>query len=114
MRWTFLVSLPISTLLLTACGGYTLVRRSDLEERPSAVIDSSEVVALRQQVAALRAQCRADSIRLANSAGGRQASGNQDSIIRQKEAEIASLKEQLSKAQDELERIKRRLAIPTK
>jgi hypothetical protein len=47
-------------------------------------------------------------------AAGAQASGDRAADSKAKDAEIQRLKDELAKANDELERIKRRLAAPTK
>jgi hypothetical protein len=95
--------------MLSACG-YTLVKRSKLNSQPRTVVDSAAVISLRQQLAYLQAQCQADSTRYANTKPP--VPPPSDSLVRARDAEIASLKEQLSKALDELDRIKRRLANP--
>ena len=89
------------------------LKNSDLNQIPQketvVIIDSTAVMMLRQQLASLQARFRADSIKASEM---RRVSISQDSVIKLRSQEIDNLKDQLTKATDELERIKRRLANP--
>jgi len=81
--------------------------------------DSASLRALQQQIAVLQAQCRADSITIESDRAAQRALASQaaaspapDSLVRARDAQIATLKDQLAKANAELDRIKRRLANP--
>lgn len=74
---------------------------------------------LEQQIATIEARCRADSARLAGALAARASvapapapASTADSIVRARDTEIATLREQLTRANAELERIKKRLANP--
>lgn len=75
---------------------------------------------LQQQLITLRAKCRADSVRLEHDLATQHAAAvavplqmpQNDSLLKARTAEIATLKEQLTKVSAELDRIKRRLANP--
>jgi len=98
---------------VSGCGGYVWVKKSDLDKPPKIVVDSAQIVALRQQLADLQAQSRADSVRYAAAlAAAVRPTGVPDSVLKARDADIAALKDQLAKAQAELDRIKRRLATP--
>ncbi len=100
-------------LSITACPGYVVMKKKDLDrissQNPVIVVDSTALMMLRQQLASLHARYRADSVRLSDMTKN---SATQDSLIRAKQAELDATKDQLNKANDELERIKRRLANP--
>ncbi len=106
----------ILTLVMPLFGGcgYVVIKRSELEKRTRIEIDSSNVVALRQRIAYLESRNHIDSVvRTApDSLSPVARTKNMDSVVKVRDAEIVTLKEQLTKATDELERIKRRLAAP--
>lgn len=112
---TAVVSLA-TALTIAACHPALVRENRALSQRVAA--DSAAAAQLVQQIAALRQRCRADSIRLAaERAGAPPVSSTPvpsaaDSLLRAREAEIASLRDQLARANAELERIKRRLASP--
>lgn len=116
-RWREIRQAAVRSMVLitalSACPGYTLVKNSDLKRAPVTetvvVIDSTAVMMLRQQLASLQARYRTDSIKAADI---KRLNVSQDSVIKLRSQEIDNLKEQLAKATDELERIKRRLANP--
>jgi hypothetical protein len=107
-----------SAALLSSCG-YRIVRNSDVTARRF-VQDSATIRSLEQQLIALRASCRADSMRLEGEIAAQRAAAAvtpppapaPDSLLKARIAEIAALKDQLSKVSAELDRIKRRLANP--
>lgn len=108
--------LLVFTLLvsgLPGCG-YTLVRKSDTLPRHLAA-DSAQIATLQRQLATLQARYRTDSTRY-HADSLRYAllrpSVVSDSLLRAKDDEIASLRDQVSKLTVELDRIKRRLASP--
>jgi hypothetical protein len=106
------ISFCSATLLaLTGCTGYTWVKKSDLAKIPKVVVDSSEIMSLRQQLTDMSERMRSDSARYATLLAERP-TGVPDSVVKARDAEIASLKDQLAKALSELDRIKRRLATP--
>lgn len=103
----------------TACG-YRLVRGKDLRVQKLAA-DSAAMVTLQRQIVALQMKCHADSVRAAadratleTALTAKQAAPPPvaDSLVKARDAEIATLKDQLTKATEELDRIKRRLANP--
>lgn len=107
------------TLAMSGCG-YRLVRGTDLRVK-KLTADSAAMVTLQQQIVALQMKCHADSVRAATdratlekTVADRAAAPPPvtDSALKARDAEIATLKDQLSKANEELERIKRRLANP--
>jgi len=117
---TAAMRLTIGVLSASAGCGYKLVKKSDLKPRRLPE-DSIRIAALESQlttqVAAIRAQCTADSLRYAALLKQAQqtppaALANADSLLRAREQEIQTLREQLTKLTAELERIKRRLANP--
>jgi hypothetical protein len=107
-----------ATLMLTGCG-YRIVRNSDITARRFAQ-DSASIATLQQQLVTLQLKCRADSIRLEHDVAVQHAAAlavpppapANDSLLKARAAEIATLKEQLVKVSAELDRIKRRLANP--
>lgn len=103
-------ALGMAPLLLAGCAPRALVRRNAALERQVAA-DSATIGQWQRQAAALRQRCAADSARLA-AATARLASVSQDSAVHARDAEIAALRDQLAKANAELDRIKRRLANP--
>lgn len=101
----------------TGCA-YRIIRRDDIRVRRFAA-DSAALVSLQKQVIAIRAQCRADSVRAATDRAAldraladKPGTPVSDSTVKARDAEIATLKDQLAKANAELDRIKRRLATP--
>jgi hypothetical protein len=105
-------------LALTSAGcGYRIVHRDDVSAQRFAQ-DSATMRNLERQIAALRSQCHEDSVRFAAQVAAIRAqpappaSSTPDTLLRVRDAEIASLKDQLTKANAELDRIKRRLATP--
>lgn len=106
--------------MLAASGcGYRIVRRDDLRVQ-KLTADSAAMVTVQHQIVALQMKCHADSVRAATDratlakalADRAVAAPPTDSTLKARDAEIASLKDQLTKANAELERIKRRLANP--
>lgn len=97
----------------SGCGGYVWVKKSDLNKPPKVIVDSAQVLALRQQLADLEASRRADSVKYETAlAAATRPIGVSDSVLKARDADIAALKDQLTKVQAELDRIKRRLATP--
>ena len=101
----------------TGCA-YRIIRRDDVRVRRFAA-DSAALVSLQKQVIAIRAQCRADSLRAASDRAAldhamaeKAGTPGSDSTVKARDAEIATLKDQLAKANAELDRIKRRLGTP--
>lgn len=99
----------------TGCG-YRIVRRDDVTAQRFAQ-DSAARATLERQASALRAQCRQDSVRFATELAALRAQPvsvptTTDSLVRARDTEIAALRDQLTKANAELDRIKRRLATP--
>ncbi|MEO6777968.1 MAG: hypothetical protein ABI194_00820 [Gemmatimonadaceae bacterium] len=106
-----------AALILSGCG-YRIVRKSDVSAQRFAR-DSASMVVLERQATSLRLQCHADSVRLAGDLATARAAAvvpvsqaTSDSLLKARGAEIAALKEQLTKVTAELDRIKRRLANP--
>jgi hypothetical protein len=108
-------------LASTGCG-YRIVRNSDVTAKRFAQ-DSASISSLQQELSALTLRCRTDSIRLANELALQIEAAStavapapivpaQDSLLKARTAEIATLKDQLAKVSTELDRIKRRLANP--
>lgn len=97
--------------------GYRIVKRSDVTAQKFAA-DSATMTSLERQIDALRAQARADSLRTASELTARRSAPapaapvSQDSLLKARDVEIATLKDQLARALAELDRIKRRLANP--
>ena len=99
--------------------GYRIVRNSDVTALRFAR-DSATISSLGQQLAALRLQSRADSMRLENELAAQRAAAAaippapapSDTALKARTAEVAALKDQLAKVNAELDRIKRRLANP--
>jgi hypothetical protein len=120
-RIPVLLTFVVSGIITSGCG-YTLVKNSALEpHRLSA--DSVQIVELQNQIATLKAQAKADSLRYTNlqaaataaataTAAAAAASVVPDSVLRERDQEIATLKDQLTQLNAELDRIKRRLASP--
>lgn len=101
----------------TGCA-YRIIRRDDIRVRRFAA-DSAALISLQKQVISIRAQCRADSVRAAadraaldRAAADKAAAPLNDSTAKARDTEIATLKDQLAKANAEIDRIKRRLATP--
>lgn len=108
-RATGIVAAVLAPFLVAGCSAATLARQNaDLSRRVAS--DSVAMLHLQQQIAALRSQCHADSIRMATDRAMQRAVP--DSVAHARDAEIASLRDQLTKANAELDRIKRRLANP--
>lgn len=116
-----LLACIIAVLATSGCG-YRIVKRSDVTARRFAA-DSATMVSLERQIDALRAQSRADSLRMTaeraavhpaapTSAAASSAAATSDSLVKARDVEIATLKDQLARALAELDRIKRRLANP--
>ena len=112
----------VAVLLLGGLGStgcaYRIIRRDDIRVRRFAA-DSAALVSLQRQVITMKAQCRADSVRAAadraaldRATADTAAAPVNDSTVKARDAEIATLKDQLAKANAELDRIKRRLATP--
>lgn len=113
----------VAVLLLGGFGStgcaYRIIRRDDVRVRRFAA-DSAALISLQKQVIAIRAQCRADSVRAASDraaldramAAEKAGTPPSDSTMKARDAEIATLKDQLAKANAELDRIKRRLGTP--
>lgn len=112
--------------LLVACGvlalsgcGYRLVRGTDLRVQKLAA-DSAAMVTLQRDIASLQMKCHADSVRAATDRATLEKSladrlavaPATDSAVRVRDTEIAALKDQLTKANAELDRIKKRLSNP--
>ena len=105
------VALLAAGTAASACGGYTWVKKSDLESRTRIVVDSSQIMSLRARIDTLEARNRADSVRYAM-AKPPIITGIPDSVLKARDAELAAVKDQLAKATAELDRIKRRLSTP--
>lgn len=112
----------VAVLLLGGVGStgcaYRIIRRDDVRVRRFAA-DSTALVSLQKQVIAIRAQCRADSVRAASDRAAldramaeKAGTPLSDSTVKARDVEIATLKDQLAKANAELDRIKRRLGTP--
>jgi len=107
-------------VLSSGCG-YRIVHNPDILTKRVAT-DSATIAALQQQLAALKVQCLADSVRLEGELSAVRAAAAtevlpppppiSDSVSKARAVEIASLKDQLAKVSAELDRIKRRLANP--
>ena len=128
-RPTSLRSAPVRVLLATilATGalvatsgcGYRIVRGDDIRVQKLAA-DSAAMVTLQHQIVALQMKCHEDSVRAATDRAALEKSIADhpvappvtDSTVKARDAEIATLKDQLTKANAELDRIKRRLANP--
>jgi hypothetical protein len=103
---------------LAGCGGYTIVKKSRLQPRRLPE-DSVRIATLEAELAKLRIQREADSTRYADlvkeqSAPPPQSAvpANADTLLRARDLEIQTLRDQLAKLQAEMDRIKRRLASP--
>jgi hypothetical protein len=108
-----MIGLSLALAGVSGCGGYVWVKKSDLDKPPKVIVDSAQVLALRQQLADLEASRRADSVKYATAlAAATRPIGVPDSVLKARDADIAALKDQLTKVQAELDRIKRRLATP--
>lgn len=115
------LAIALSAALLSSGCGYRIVRNSDVTARRFEQ-DSASIASLEQELDALRLRCRADSLRLVNDIAIKTAAAAamqtapapaaSDSLLKARAAEIASLKDQLTKVSTELDRIKRRLANP--
>jgi len=99
--------------------GYRLVRRNDMRVQ-KLTADSTAMVTLQREIVALQMKCHDDSVRAATDratletqlTAKQAAPPASDSTLKARDAEIATLKDQLTKATAELDRIKRRLANP--
>ena len=98
--------------------GYRLVRRNDMRVQ-KLTADSAAMVTLQREIVALQMKCHDDSVRAATDRAtletqltAKQAAPPSDSTLKARDAEIATLKDQLTKATAELDRIKRRLSNP--
>ncbi|MEO6866016.1 MAG: hypothetical protein ABI229_11225 [Gemmatimonadaceae bacterium] len=120
MKALAVLTLAISTALVSSGCGYRIVRNSDVTAKRF-VADSATMHSLEQQLNALRLQCHSDSVRMANDLAAQRAATAapppppappSDSLLKSRTAEIATLKDQLTKVSAELDRIKRRLANP--
>lgn len=116
MRGGSVAAIALS-LSVSACG-YRLVRTSDIRAQQFAR-DSAAMSTLRNQLAALQMQCHADSVRLEGQIAAQRAAlaapavaPPSDSLLKARNAEVAALRDQLTKVNAELDRIKRRLANP--
>ena len=106
-------------LVATSGCGYRIVRSNDMRVQ-KLTADSAAMVNLQHQIVTLQMKCHADSVRAATDRAtlektmtDRVASAPvTDSTVKARDAEIAALKDQLTKANAELDRIKRRLANP--
>jgi len=109
MYWSVGVLLMSGT---SACG-YTLVKKNDLRFQRYAT-DSVRIANLETEATQLRVRIRSDSAKIValTAKATTVLPTSQDSVIRARDEEIASLRDQLAKAQTELDRIKRRLANP--
>jgi hypothetical protein len=109
----------LAACLLSSGCGYRIVRNSDVTAKRFAQ-DSAAMTSLQQQLVALRARCVADSTRLEGELVAQRAAAAavpppappNDSLLKARTAEVATLKDQLTKVSAELDRIKRRLANP--
>lgn len=108
-----------TAVAVSGCG-YRLVRRDDMRVQ-KLTADSAAMVTLQHQIVALQMKCHADSVRAATDRAALEKTiadhplaptPPTDSTVKARDAEIASLKDQLTKANAELDRIKRRLANP--
>jgi hypothetical protein len=115
-RTVFIVALT-AALASSGCG-YRIVRNNNVAAVRFAR-DSATISSLRQQLAALKIQSRADSVRLEDQLAAQRAAAAvvpapppSDTLLKARTAEVAALKDQLAKVNAELDRIKRRLANP--
>ncbi|MEO6864748.1 MAG: hypothetical protein ABI229_04790 [Gemmatimonadaceae bacterium] len=121
MKFRAQIGIAVAAALMTSGCGYRLVRNSDVTAK-RLVADSASIASLEQELAALTLRSRTDSIRLANELAIQTAAAaavthapvaaSSDSLLKARTAEIATLKDQLTKVSAELDRIKRRLANP--
>lgn len=100
---------------VTGCG-YRIVRNSDVVAKKFAA-DSAAMFNLENQIAELRTRYRADSTHWAADLTAARSvpppvPGVSPDTLHARDLEIASLRDQLTKANAELDRIKRRLASP--
>lgn len=116
-RATVAAATLTAALALPGCG-YSIVRHNDLRVQ-KLLADSVAIATLETQIAAWRAQCRADSVRAAGERAALErafagrattATAASDSTLRARDAEVAALRDQLAKANAELDRIRRRLS----
>lgn len=118
MKALRLFAVALAVPLSSGCG-YRIVRNSDVTAIRFAQ-DSASIATLERRLAALNVQCRADSARLVNDLAEQRAAvaampppaTSPDSVLKARTVEIATLKDQLTKVNAELDRIKRRLAKP--
>jgi outer membrane lipopolysaccharide assembly protein LptE/RlpB len=117
MRPALLAAALTAALMSSGCG-FRIVRNADVSAKRFAQ-DSASIATLERQLTTLSLQCRSDSTRLEKDlATARAAAAVQlapppsDSALKARTAEVAALKEQLTKVTAELDRIKRRLANP--
>lgn len=112
-------AVALSIALLSSGCGYRVVRDADVTAKKFAQ-DSSAISALQQQLVALKLQCRTDSVRLEGELAAQRAAAAaappppapSDTALKARTAEVAALRDQLTKVNAELDRIKRRLANP--
>lgn len=117
-RLVVAATLAVGAAVATSGCGYRIVRRDDMRVQ-KLTADSAAMITLQHEIVALQMKCHADSVRAATdraalekSLTDRAAAPPPDSTVKARDAEIASLKDQLTKANAELDRIKRRLANP--
>jgi hypothetical protein len=96
--------------------GYTLIKKDVLAARRLPA-DSVQIVSLQAELEKYRAQHVVDSTRYADLLKEPPppvpvVTANTDTLLRAREQEIQTLREQLAKVNAEMERIKRRLATP--
>lgn len=117
VRSGVLLALALSAAAASQGCGYAVVRNRAAMTTELAA-DSVRIRSLQEQLSVLSARCRADSLQLATlrAAPPRPVASPTtpaaDSILRARDAEITTLRDQLTRANAELERIKRRLANP--
>jgi len=112
-------AIAVAAAVMSSGCGYRIVRNSDVTAKRFAQ-DSASIATLQQQLIALQAKCRADSVRLEHDIAAQHAATiavplqmpQNDSLLKARTAEVATLKDQLTKVSAELDRIKRRLANP--
>lgn len=96
------------------CGPRLVTRTDDTAIRFAA--DSAAIMSLQRDIVNIRAQCREDSLRAATERAATPVRSSappvSDSLVKARDTEIATLRDQLTRANAELERIKRRLANP--
>lgn len=117
MRPALLAAALTAALMSSGCG-FRTVRNADVTAKRFAQ-DSASIATLERQLTTLRFQCQSDSIRLEKDLAAQRAAAAvqpppppSDSALKVRTAEVAALKDQLTKVTAELDRIKRRLANP--